>query len=97
MYTAQLPTKEQALKEAQLVIEKMRGYKVSYPVVFDLEYSKMGELTPSKISELALTFCNEVKRAGYYPMIYCNTYWYSSKIDMSRLSGLECMDCKLRR
>ena len=57
-------TKEQALKEAQLVIEKMRGYKVSYPVVFDLEYSKMGELTPSKISELALTFCNEVKRAG---------------------------------
>ena len=82
-------TKEQALKEAQLVIEKMRGYKVSYPVVFDLEYSKMGELTPSKISELALTFCNEVKRAGYYPMIYCNTYWYSSKIDMSRLSGLD--------
>lgn len=82
-------TKEQALKEAQLAIEKMRGYKVSYPVVFDLEYAKMGELTPSKISELALTFCNEVKRAGYYPMIYCNTYWYSSKIDMSRLSGFD--------
>lgn len=82
-------TKEQALKEAQLAIEKMRGYKVSYPVVYDLEYPKMGNLSPSRVSELALTFCNEIKRAGYYPMIYCNTYWYSSKIDMERLSGLD--------
>lgn len=32
-------TTSAALKEAQLVIEKMKGYKVSYPVVFDLEYS----------------------------------------------------------
>lgn len=82
-------TNQQALEEAHLAIEKMRGYKVSYPVVFDLEYQKMGELSPQRISELALTFCNEVQRAGYYPMIYCNTYWYKSKIDMNRLSGLD--------
>ncbi len=82
-------TKEQALEEAKLAIRKMRGYKVSYPVVFDLEYPQMGNLSPSKISELARTFCNEIKRAGYYPMVYCNTYWYSSKVDMSRLSDLD--------
>lgn len=82
-------TKKEALEEAQLAIKKMKGYKISYPVVFDLEYSRMGNLSPEKISELALTFCNEVERAGYYPMIYCNTYWYSSKIDMKLLEGLD--------
>lgn len=78
-----------ALKEAQLVISKLKGYKVSYPVVFDLEYSRMGELTKKEIANLALTFCKEIKKAGYYPMVYCNTYWYSEKIDWSLLTGID--------
>lgn len=82
-------TTEGALKEAKLVISKMRGYKVSYPVVFDLEYSKMGQLSKSQVAKLALTFCNEVKKAGYYPMVYCNTNWYDEKIDWSLLPGID--------
>lgn len=53
-----------ALKEAQLAISKMEGYKVSYPVVFDLEYSKAKSLSPQEVSMMALTFCNEVRKAG---------------------------------
>ena len=34
-------TTQQAMKEAQLAIKKMNGYKVSYPVVYDIEYEKM--------------------------------------------------------
>lgn len=78
-----------ALKEAQLVISKMKGYKVSYPVVYDLEYSRMGELSKTQVAKLALTFCNEVKKAGYYPMVYCNTNWYDTKVDWSLLSGID--------
>lgn len=78
-----------ALKEAQLAIHKMQGYKVSYPVVFDLEYEKAQSLSPKKISQMALTFCNEVRKAGYYPMVYCNTYWYNNFIDWSLLSGID--------
>lgn len=78
-----------ALKEAKLVISKMKGYKVSYPVVFDLEYSKMGQLSRTQVAKLALTFCNEVKRAGYYPMVYCNTNWYDEKVDWSLLPGID--------
>lgn len=78
-----------ALKEAQLAIRKMQGYKVSYPVVFDLEYEKAQSLSPKRISQMALTFCNEVRKAGYYPMIYCNTYWYNNFIDWSLLSGID--------
>ncbi len=37
-----------ALKEAQLAIRKMQGYKVSYPVVFDLEYQNAQSLSLRK-------------------------------------------------
>lgn len=82
-------TTKQALKEAQLAIEKMKGYKVSYPVVFDLESPQMGKLSDSQVSRLALTFCNEVRKAGYYPMVYCNAYWYNNHIDWNLLNGID--------
>lgn len=82
-------TTTQALKEAQLAIQQMQGYKVSYPVVFDLEYSKMGALSKQKIAQLAKTFCDEVKKAGYYPMVYCNANWYKEKVDWSLLQGID--------
>lgn len=78
-----------ALKEAQLAIRKMNGYKVSYPVVFDLEYSKAKNLSKQEVSKMALTFCNEVRKAGYYPMVYCNLDWYRNYIDWNLLSGID--------
>lgn len=82
-------TSEQALKEAQLAITKMKGYKISYPVVYDMEYSEMGKLSAKDIAQLAIVFCNEVRSAGYYPMVYTNTNWYDNYVDMSSLSGLD--------
>lgn len=43
VYSLALNT-QQALKEAQLAIRKMDGYKVSYPVVYDIEYDQMRNL-----------------------------------------------------
>lgn len=82
-------TPEDALKEAKFVIEKMKGYRVSYPVVFDLEYSGIQALSKEKVGELALAFCNEIKKAGYYPMVYTNTYWYSSEVDWSKIGDID--------
>ncbi len=82
-------TVSQAIQEAQLVISKVKGYKVSYPVVFDLEYSEMGKLSPAKISELAVAFCTEIQKAGYYPMIYTNADWYNNKVDLSKIQGYD--------
>lgn len=82
-------TTTEAIKEAQVAIEEMKGYKVSYPVVFDAEYSAMGKLSKKKVAQIAKAFCDEVKKAGYYPMIYCNTYWYEDKIDWSVLTGVD--------
>lgn len=45
-------TTQQAMKEAQLAIKKMNGYKVSYPVVYDIEYEKMRSLSSTQIATL---------------------------------------------
>ena len=77
-----------ALKEAQLAIEKMKGKKVSYPVVFDLEDAgTMGKLSKSMVSKIALTFCDEIRQAGYTPMLYMNLNWYNNHVDWSLLEG----------
>ena len=77
-----------ALKEAQLAIEKMKGKKVSYPVVFDLEDAgTMGTLSKSMVSKIALTFCDEIRKAGYTPMLYMNLNWYNNHVDWSLLEG----------
>lgn len=82
-------TEEEALKEAQFTIKKLQGYKVSYPVVIDLEYSEMSSLTKAQVGKIALAFCNEIKKAGYYPMVYCNSGWYKKEIDWSYLKGID--------
>lgn len=46
-------TTQQAMKEAQLAVKKMNGYKVSYPVVYDIEYSKMRSLSSTQIANSA--------------------------------------------
>lgn len=82
-------TESQALEEAQLAIRQMKGYKVSYPVVIDLEYSSMTRLSKDKVGRIALAFCNEIKKAGYYPMVYCNAWWYRDIIDWSYLKNID--------
>lgn len=83
-------TKTQAYEEARLAIKKMQGHKVSYPVVYDLEdISISSKLSKSEIADLAIVFCNEIRAAGYYPMLYCNLNWYDNYVDWSKLSGLD--------
>ena len=75
-------TTAQAEQEAEFVISKIQGYKVSYPVVFDLEDSRLiNGLTDLQRANIVVAFCNKVKEAGYYPMLYCNTNWYLNYVD----------------
>ena len=79
---------KEALAEAQTAIRMMQGHKVSYPVAFDLEdESTLGRLSKKEISQIALTFCDEIRKAGYTPILYMNLNWYNNHIDWSVLEG----------
>ncbi len=84
----------EAKEEAVWTCEAIKGYKISYPVVYDCEGyknsdSRMFSLSAATRTDNALTFLNYVKSAGYTPMIYGSKsdfesadYW-----DMSRIDG----------
>lgn len=73
-------TEAAAIKEAQYAIKMMQGHLISYPVVLDLEDSSLLSLSSKKLASVAKAFLNEIEKAGYYPMIYCNTSWYTEKL-----------------
>ena len=79
----------QALREAQLVIDMMDGYKVSYPVFFDTEADAIRSLPKSEITRIIRTFCSEIRKAGYYPAMYFNPDWYNNVVDINSLSDYD--------
>ncbi|MBQ3512856.1 MAG: glycoside hydrolase family 25 protein [Lachnospiraceae bacterium] len=90
-FYSQATSKEEAVEEAQMVIEALRGYDVTYPVVLDTE-APSGEgartegLTNEERTEYILAFCETIEEAGYIPMIYSNLNWFILKTDYKALS-----------
>ena len=65
----------EAIEEAQWTISAIKGYKISYPVVYDCEGfknndSRMYTLTAEQRTQNALSFLNTVKKSGYEGMLY---------------------------
>ncbi len=78
-------TVEAAKAEAAFVLNLIKDYPISYPVVFDVEAPELNSLSPSALADIINAFCQEVRSAGYYPMVYANDYWLAEKIDMSKV------------
>ena len=77
-FFAQAITVEEAIEEADFVIDLLKGYHVTGPVAYDWEmhdstYRVYGT-DPAIASACALAFCDRLAEAGYQPMIYIGNY-----------------------
>lgn len=59
-------TVEQAEKEAEFMLEILKGYTITYPVVLDMEE----DIGKKDMTELAEAFLEVTAEGGYYPMLY---------------------------
>lgn len=66
---------EEAKNEANFCLENIKGYKLEYPVVFDIEDSSQITLSKRVLTDICNAFCEEIEKAGYYAMIYTNCNW----------------------
>ena len=88
----QATTIAEAVAEAQYLISLLEGYKLTYPVYLDSEYSnpkKNGRadgLSKKVRTDVAIAFLKAIKAAGYIPGIYASTSWFSDMLEDSRLS-----------
>lgn len=84
-------TKEEAIEEAEFVLEKIKNYNVTLPVVLDVEEiagadARNESLSKEKLTDVCLTFLERIEQEGYKPMVYGNVKCMVSMIDYEKLS-----------
>ena len=79
-------TEEMARKEAQYLIDFVKGHTPLLPLYFDFEYdsetyAKKNGVTITKklLCDMATAFCDELEKAGYYAGIYANNDYIKNK------------------
>ncbi|MDO4607807.1 MAG: GH25 family lysozyme [Clostridia bacterium] len=87
-YYSTATNETEALLDAQFVIDNIGGYLVSYPVAIDIEDAVQANLSKDTLGNMAKVFGDEIKSAGYTPMLYCNENWYKNKIDTTRIPNM---------
>ena len=74
---------EDAKQEAQSCIKIMKDKKFEYPIYFDIEEQSQFKKGKSFCDSIVTAFCEELANAGYYPGLYCSTYWITTCISES--------------
>lgn len=93
-FFSQAVTTEEAIEEANFVMEQIRGYDVTFPVVFDWEVmdsetARTNKTMPYTVTECAAAFCDTISDGGYKPMVYGSRKFALMKLDMGKLAGTD--------
>lgn len=83
-------TVPQGIREANFVINRLRGKQLELPVYWDTEdeYHQRGT-SRAQLTDTALAFLSTLRNARYYCGIYSSTSWLYHELDMSRLQDYE--------
>ncbi len=83
----------EALEEAQFVLDAIKKYNITYPVVFDTEAiadslnPRTKNITRERVTKNCQVFCDAIEAAGYDSMIYYNMPWCAKKLDLAALKN----------
>lgn len=93
-FFAQAITVEEAIEEADFVIERLRGLNINGPVAYDWEMGnasyRVYGIAPEMATACAIAFCKRIQEAGYTPMIYQSSYVGYVKYDQGAISPYLC-------
>lgn len=90
-FFSQAISKEEAEEEARFVLEHLKGFDISGPVVYDTEdidwdTARTDKNTAQDYTDFCRIFCDAVEAAGYETMIYSNLKWMAFTLDMEALT-----------
>ena len=76
---------DEAIKEAEVCYSIINGYDFDLPVYYDLEDRSLlnAGLSRDQITEIGVTFCEQMKAYGYEAGIYANRTWYNNYLNKS--------------
>lgn len=93
-FFSQAKNQEEAVEEAEFVLENIKDYEITYPVVFDTEEvttyaARANGLSRAERTDCCIAFCEKIKDAGYAPMIYANTRYMVMGLELERLGDYD--------
>lgn len=93
-FSSQAINVEEAQEEAQLVLEAIGDYMLTYPIAIDMGFvendtTRIEALKKAEKTEIVKTFLDLVKENGYIGMIYGDKEWLVKELDMSKLTGYD--------
>lgn len=89
-FFSQAITPEEAIEEANFVLERIAPYQIECPVVFDVERvnsstARMNALTPQERTDVTIAFLDTIEAAGYQSMFYHNMETALLLLELERL------------
>ena len=89
-FFAQAINEQEAIEEAEFVLQHLNGYALDMPIVYDPETvlepgARTTGVSREQFTANARAFCDRIESAGYDSMIYCNMLWQAFELDMSEL------------
>ena len=90
-FVTQAVSVDEAVEEARFVMDTIRPYNVTWPIVLDIEdaasvTARTTNLTQQERTDHAIAFCETIQSGGYRPMLYCNIRWFIEKLDITRIA-----------
>lgn len=81
---------EEALEEARFVLDMVDGWQLEMPIVFDWEplppEVRTANVDARLLTDCARAFCEEIRKAGFQPMIYFNLLLAKDRLHLQELA-----------
>lgn len=93
-FFSQAISPEEAIEEADAVLDAIDAYDITYPVVYDWELiydddARTDNIPVDILTDSCIAFCERIKSGGYTPMIYQNKRTTLFKLDLPRLNNYD--------
>ncbi len=93
-FFSQAVSSDEAIEEADAVLDAIAPYNITYPVVYDWELiyddeARTDNIPVETLTDSCIAFCERVKSAGYTPMVYQNKGTTLFKLDLPRLTDYD--------
>lgn len=93
---SQALNEEEALQEANMLLNVIGSYNITLPVVYDYEFAGVGDdgrldsanLSKAQMTANSLAFLNRVSQMGYTPCLYANYSFLKNRVNASQISSI---------
>lgn len=88
---SQAITLEEAVEEASMALEMVKGYKLDYPIFIDSEYStsakdgRADHISTAQRTAICEAFCKTIANSGYRTGIYASKSWFMYQLNVASL------------